>query len=357
MENSHSWIFCIPGLLLPVFSPHFTPRSSVVWSAPIPSFPFILHKVLTFSFCYYFLCLFNSFSSPLHISPPAHLHTNPPVFIRPLLSVSSFPLHSSPSSSPSSFTAVSPCCSRISYFQSQIAVAGMPNSTTDTRGSTLVGCHLTSNIKGRNRHRLWCRQERRIQYKQDIRLIFLLLYLLPCLLYSRRPGAGAGWCFNCVVEWDEKGIWVERVCFSVCVCPFEKQQQQKQIIGEAHLDTSHPSTRPSALQTSTAHPMCKQYVSVSVCVVNSHCPSSQGLHLWRGNSRQLCVYPSLLVWATVCAIYCCWVSIFSVCVCVCEGGESSRSFSWAIKDSGLTDDPGQLKSSHFFFGRLFVFLT
>ncbi len=42
-----------------------------------------------------------------------------------------------------------PCSSRISYFQSQIAVAGMPNRTRDTRRSAFTSCRLTSNKKGK----------------------------------------------------------------------------------------------------------------------------------------------------------------------------------------------------------------
>lgn len=87
----------------------------------------------------------TSLSCPLHIfsitCPFSSSHIPISVF-RSLLLNLIFSFQSSPSSSPSFTIAVSPCSSRISYFQSQIAVAGMPNRTRENRGSALTGCHL-----------------------------------------------------------------------------------------------------------------------------------------------------------------------------------------------------------------------
>lgn len=132
-------------------------------------------SVITFSVC---LTVFSPLTSTSPLSYNLHIFSFLPFkqthqcSSEPSFSISSFSPRSSPSSystssSPSSSSsALSPCSSQISYFQSQIAVAGTPNSTTDRRGST-------SNKKRMNtRQRLWCRQERQIQYKQDIKLIF-----------------------------------------------------------------------------------------------------------------------------------------------------------------------------------------
>ena len=107
--------------------------------------------------------------------------------------------------------------------------------------------------------------ERERGNKQDIKLIFLLLYLPPSLPYSGRPGAGAGRYFNCAVGRDEKGIQVRMVCFCVClrVCVCTLERQQRRIIGEAHLDTGHLSTPP--LCPSNQH--CSFWLhTVCVCV-------------------------------------------------------------------------------------------
>lgn len=107
-------------------------------------------------------CLFNSIYPPTHLHPSfsfllhiyssrcpcSLLQTNTSVCSHPSFSIFFFfpppPLLPHP-----------PGATWISYFQSQIAVAGMPNRTRDTCGSTLACCHLTSNEKRRNkRHRL-----------------------------------------------------------------------------------------------------------------------------------------------------------------------------------------------------------
>lgn len=143
-------------------SHRFTPCPSVIRIASVHRLLFIPHKVLMFSSCYYFpVCLAVSIPhspSPFFLFPLTHLFQ-----LLPLLSSSDEHISAFTSlflnllllPSPPPLLPHTPGATRISYFQSQIAVTGMPNRTRDTCRSTLAGCHLTSNEKRRNkRHRL-----------------------------------------------------------------------------------------------------------------------------------------------------------------------------------------------------------
>lgn len=140
---------------------HFTISLLALLCFDLLPFPYSFSSPTMFSrsapvitFCLlnnFFPAHFHLFISPApstffhHLSSLSFWHKPINVF-RPLLLKLAFSFCSSLSSASSSI-AISSSSSRISYFQSQITVAGMPNSTRDTRGGILAGCHLTSNKK------------------------------------------------------------------------------------------------------------------------------------------------------------------------------------------------------------------
>lgn len=135
-------------LLLAAFSQlcFIPPSCSLILSYSPISFhpPQCSDTVITF-------CLFNNFSTHLHLSlftTSSTLfsitcllspHTNPSVVSVPTFSMLSF-LSSLSLATPSQLPSPS-CSSWISCFQSQIAVAG--STTRDNSGSALTSCHLT----------------------------------------------------------------------------------------------------------------------------------------------------------------------------------------------------------------------